>query len=128
MSTRLLLRSIRRQRRSGSRRDAPTDREKLLSAAGTEAARRTASRTRVRLPVMTLLLLLVPVRCFFCLPLLPPCQHSMDCGLDGVALRGDCASSCVARAQHWISNRKTSISMGAVLHMHVLCQLRLTFI
>ncbi|RNF04877.1 hypothetical protein TcG_11158, partial [Trypanosoma cruzi] len=29
-------------------------------------------------PGVTLPLLLVPVRCFFCLPLLPPWQHSMD--------------------------------------------------
>ncbi|RNC54428.1 surface protease GP63 [Trypanosoma cruzi] len=71
MSTLLLLRSIRCQRRSGSSQDAPKYRKKLLSVAGIEAARRTAGRTRLRLPVMTLLLLLVPVRCF-CLPLLPP--------------------------------------------------------
>ncbi|RNF00978.1 surface protease GP63, partial [Trypanosoma cruzi] len=76
-----------RKRRSGSIRDAPTDRKKLLSTAGIEAARRTAGRARVRLSVMTLLLL-VPVRCFFCLPLLPPCQHSM-------ALR--CGRRCAAR-------------------------------
>ncbi|RNC51803.1 surface protease GP63 [Trypanosoma cruzi] len=38
MSTRLLLRSIHRQRRSGSGQDAPTDRENFLLAAGIEAA------------------------------------------------------------------------------------------
>ncbi|KAF8277386.1 hypothetical protein TcBrA4_0111460 [Trypanosoma cruzi] len=42
----------------------------------------------LRLPVMTLPLLLVPVPCFFCLPLLPPWQHSMD-------LR--CGRRCAAR-------------------------------
>ncbi|RNC43873.1 hypothetical protein TcCL_NonESM06438, partial [Trypanosoma cruzi] len=49
-----------------------------------------------------------------------------SCGVDGVALRGECASSCVARTQHWMPNRKKFISLGAVLHMHVLCPLRLT--
>ncbi|RNE98147.1 hypothetical protein TcG_12389 [Trypanosoma cruzi] len=48
------------------------------------------------------------------------------CGVVGVVPQGDCASSCVARTQHWMPNRKTSISMDAVLHMHVLCPLRLT--
>ncbi|RNF05869.1 hypothetical protein TcG_10641 [Trypanosoma cruzi] len=43
------------------------------------------------------------------------------CGVFGVALRGDCASSCVACTQHWMPNRKTSISLGSFLHMHVLC-------
>ncbi|RNF02770.1 hypothetical protein TcG_11187 [Trypanosoma cruzi] len=82
MSTQLLLRRIHRQRRSGSGQEATTDRKKLLSAAGIEAARRTAGRPRLRIPAMTLLLLLVPVRCFFCLSLLPPWQHSIDllCG------------------------------------------------
>ncbi|RNC40948.1 surface protease GP63 [Trypanosoma cruzi] len=87
MLSRLFPRSIRRQRRSGSGQDAPTDRKKLLSAAGTEAARRKACRPRLRLSVMTLLLL-VPVRCFFCLPLLPPWQHSIE-------LR--CGRRCAAR-------------------------------
>ncbi|ESS63279.1 hypothetical protein TCDM_08931 [Trypanosoma cruzi Dm28c] len=49
------------------------------------------------------------------------------CGVFGVALRGNCASSCVARTQHWMPNRKTSISLGSFLHMHVLYGLRLTF-
>ncbi|EKF98926.1 hypothetical protein TCSYLVIO_010170, partial [Trypanosoma cruzi] len=76
-----------RKRRSVSGQEALTDRKRLLSTAGIEAARRTTGRARVRLSVMTLPLL-VPVRCFFCLPLLPPWQHSM-------ALR--CVRRCAAR-------------------------------
>ncbi|RNC60159.1 hypothetical protein TcCL_ESM02111 [Trypanosoma cruzi] len=72
-------------------------------------------------------LLLVPVRCFFCLPLLPRCQHSIElqCGRSCAARRGDCASFCVACSQHWTPNRKISISMGLFLYMDVLCPLRL---
>ncbi|EKG02298.1 hypothetical protein TCSYLVIO_006680 [Trypanosoma cruzi] len=48
------------------------------------------------------------------------------CGVFGAALRGNCAFLCVACTQHWMPNRKTSISLGPFLHMHVLCPLRLT--
>ncbi|RNC39597.1 hypothetical protein TcCL_NonESM11023 [Trypanosoma cruzi] len=127
MSTRLFLSRIHYQRRNGFIRDALAYREKLLSAAGTEAARRKASRPRLRIPVMRQLLLLVPVRCFFCLLLLPPRQRSIEllCGRRCAARRGDGASSCVARTQHWMPNRKISISMGPFLYMDVLYALRL---
>ncbi|EKF99468.1 hypothetical protein TCSYLVIO_009612 [Trypanosoma cruzi] len=117
--------SIHRQRRSVPGQDAPTDRKKLLSAAGTEAARRTAGRpptlgddTAAACPC-PLLLLLASAAAVATL--------YGFCGVFGAALRGNCAFLCVARTQHWMPNRKTSISMAPFLHMHVLYGLRLTF-
>ncbi|RNC38357.1 hypothetical protein TcCL_NonESM12399 [Trypanosoma cruzi] len=59
------------------------DRPREASLGGRDRSSETdGEQARPRLPVMTLLLLLVPVRCFFCLSLPPPWQHSIDlrCG------------------------------------------------
>ncbi|RNC46471.1 hypothetical protein TcCL_NonESM03728, partial [Trypanosoma cruzi] len=66
-----------------------SDRPRESSLGGKDRSSETdGEQARPRLPVMTLLLLLVPVRCFFCLPLPPPWQHSID-------LR--CGRRCAAR-------------------------------